>query len=52
MSRKIIAGLFASLDGVVEMAERSVLPYFDDELEDHIRSDQDQADTILLGRRR
>jgi dihydrofolate reductase len=49
--RKIVAGLFVSLDGVVEMPEQSILPYFDGELVEVIQSDQDEADTILLGRR-
>jgi dihydrofolate reductase len=49
--RKIVAGLFVSLDGVVEMPERSILPYFDDEVVELLQADQDEADTILLGRR-
>ena len=49
--RKIVAGLFMSLDGVVEMPEQSILPYFSDELVEMLRADQDEADAILLGRR-
>ena len=49
--RKLVAGLFVSLDGVVEIAEQAILPYFNDEVVELIQSDQDAADTILLGRR-
>jgi dihydrofolate reductase len=49
--RKIVAGLFVSLDGVVDMPQDTILPYFDDEVVGIIRADQDEADTILLGRR-
>jgi dihydrofolate reductase len=49
--RKIVAGLFVSLDGVVEMPEQSILPYFNDELVEMLRADQDEADAVLLGRR-
>jgi dihydrofolate reductase len=49
--RKIVAGLFVSLDGVVEMPEQSIHPYFNDEVVELLRADQDEADAILLGRR-
>jgi dihydrofolate reductase len=49
--RKLVAGLFVTLDGVVEMPEESILPFFDDEVVETLRADQDEADTILLGRR-
>jgi dihydrofolate reductase len=49
--RRIVAGLFVSLDGVVEMDEESIGSYFNDEVVEQIQSDQDEADTILLGRR-
>ena len=43
--RRIVAGLFVSLDGVVDMQDRSIAPYFSDELIAHIQADQEKADT-------
>jgi len=49
--RKLVAGLFISLDGVVEAPDRWQSPYFNDELMAGISAGVAQADTILLGRR-
>src|SRR5690348_18393594 len=48
--RKIIAGLFVSLDGVVEAPETWTGPYFSQEIGQHIGSSFAQSDTLLLGR--
>lgn len=47
--RKIVSGLFMSLDGVVEAPERWVR--FNDELGAEIDAQMAAADTLLLGRR-
>lgn len=49
--RKIVAGLFMSLDGVVEAPERWHFPYFNDEMGEIVRSQMASSDTMLLGRR-
>lgn len=49
--RKIVAGLFISLDGVVEAPERWQMPYFNDEMGAEIGGLMAAADTLLLGRR-
>jgi dihydrofolate reductase len=49
--RKIVAGLFVSLDGVVEAPERWQAPYFNDEMGQAVASQMATADTMLLGRR-
>ena len=49
--RKIVAGLFMSLDGVVESPEKWHFPYFNDEMGQEIGSQMAGADTMLLGRR-
>jgi len=49
--RKIVAGLFVSLDGVVEAPERWHFPYFNGEMAEIIGSQMTSADTMLLGRR-
>ncbi len=49
--RKIVAGLFMSLDGVVESPEKWQFPYFNDEMGQAVESGMADADTILLGRR-
>ena len=46
--RKIIAGLFISLDGVVEAPDQWHFPYFDDQMGQAVGSQM--SDTILLGR--
>src|SRR5579864_9653060 len=48
--RKITAGLFISLDGVVEAPEQWTGPYSNDELGQHIGSQFAASDTLLLGR--
>jgi dihydrofolate reductase len=49
--RKIVAGLFVSLDGVVEAPERWQGPYASDEMGRTVGSRMAAADTMLLGRR-
>jgi dihydrofolate reductase len=48
--RKIVAGLFVSLDGVVESPENGTGPYFNDEVGQEIGSQMAAADSMLLGR--
>jgi dihydrofolate reductase len=48
--RKIVAGLFISLDGVVEAPETWQFPYFNDEMGAAVAAQMDAADTLLLGR--
>ncbi len=49
--RKLVSGLFMSLDGVVESPSSWVGPYFNDELAEWIGAGLPRADAILLGRR-
>ncbi len=49
--RKIVAGLFMTLDGVVEASETWTSEYFDAEVRRMIQSQFDAADALLLGRR-
>ena len=49
--RKVVAGLFMSLDGVVEASDGWQLPYFDDEMLEAIDASSARTDAILLGRR-
>jgi dihydrofolate reductase len=49
--RKIIAGLFISLDGVVEAPETWHFPYFNHEMGEAVAAQAEAADTMLLGRR-
>lgn len=49
--RKIVAGLFISLDGVVEAPDTWQFPYFNDEMGAAVTAQMDAADTMLLGRR-
>jgi dihydrofolate reductase len=49
--RKIVSGLFMSLDGVVESPSSWASPYFDDELFGWMAAGLPQADAIVLGRR-
>lgn len=49
--RKIVAGLYVSLDGVFEAPETWHFPYFNDEMSQTIASQMAAADTMLLGRR-
>ena len=48
--RKIVAGLFVSLDGVVETPEQWTGPYFGAEVGSHIGSMIAGGDTMLFGR--
>jgi dihydrofolate reductase len=49
--RKIWAGLFMSLDGVVESPDRWVFPYFNEEVGQAVGAGSQAADAMLLGRR-
>jgi dihydrofolate reductase len=49
--RKIVAGLFLSLDGVMESPEEWTGPYMNDEMGQAIGSQLAAADAMLLGRR-
>ena len=49
--RKIVAGLFMSLDGVVEAPETWHFPYFNDEMGQIVSDQMAASDTMLLGRR-
>ncbi|MEV6549605.1 dihydrofolate reductase family protein [Streptomyces sp. NPDC051597] len=49
--RKITAGLFISLDGVVEAPDQWHFPYFDDEMGAAVGAMLGTADTVLFGRR-
>jgi dihydrofolate reductase len=49
--RKIVAGLFMTLDGVVESPEKWQFAYFNDEVGQAVGSAMAEADTMLLGRR-
>src|SRR6266705_1600016 len=49
--RKITAGLFISLDGVVEAPDQWHFPYFNDEMGAAVNATLGPADTILFGRK-
>jgi dihydrofolate reductase len=49
--RKIIAGLFISLDGVVEAPDQWHFPYFNEEMGAAVNATLGAADTILFGRK-
>jgi dihydrofolate reductase len=49
--RKITAGLFISLDGVVEDPQDWHFPYFNDEMGAAVDATLGAADTVLLGRK-
>ena len=49
--RKITAGLFISLDGVVEAPDQWHFPYFNEEMGDAVGATLGAADTILFGRK-
>lgn len=49
--RKIVAGLFLSLDGVAESPDRWVFPYFTEEVGKVVDSNIGSSDAMLLGRR-
>ncbi|MGW7478074.1 dihydrofolate reductase family protein [Nonomuraea muscovyensis] len=48
--RKIVAGLFISLDGVVESPEKWHFPYYNDELGEIVGAQMADSDAMLLGR--
>ena len=48
--RKIVAGLFISLDGVVEAPQDWHFPYFNDEMGEAVADQASAADTMLFGR--
>ena len=48
--RKIVAGLFISLDGVIESPQDWHFPYFNDEMGNVVTEQVDASDTMLLGR--
>jgi dihydrofolate reductase len=49
--RKITAGLFVSLDGVVESPEQWTGPYFNEEVSQEVGASFAATDAMLLGRR-
>jgi dihydrofolate reductase len=49
--RKIVAGLFISLDGVVEAPDQWHFPYFNDEMGVAVTATLGAADTVLFGRK-
>ncbi len=49
--RKIVSGLFISLDGVVEAPDQWHFPYFNDEMGEAVGSLVAEADAMLLGRK-
>jgi dihydrofolate reductase len=49
--RKIVAGLFMSLDGVVESPQSWHFPYMNDEMGAAVAETMASSDTMLLGRR-
>ncbi|MDJ0356652.1 dihydrofolate reductase family protein [Paenarthrobacter sp. PH39-S1] len=49
--RKIIAGLFISLDGVVEAPQNWQFPYYNDQVGQKIAAMAASADTLILGRK-
>jgi dihydrofolate reductase len=49
--RKITAGLFISLDGVVEAPDQWHFPYFNDEMGAAVNATIGSSDTLLLGRK-
>lgn len=49
--RKITAGLFMSLDGVVEAPDQWHFPYFNDEMGAAVDATLGAADTVLFGRK-
>ena len=48
--RKIVAGLFISLDGVYERPDQWHFPYFNDEMGNAVDEQMAAADAMLLGR--
>lgn len=48
--RKIVAGLFISLDGVTEAPDQWHFPYFNDEMGRAVGANMERSDALLLGR--
>ena len=48
--RKIVAGTFLSLDGVMESPDKWHFPYFDDAMGNAVGEQMAEADAMLLGR--
>jgi dihydrofolate reductase len=48
--RKIVAGLFISLDGVIEAPHEWHFPYFNDDMGEAVSAQMQKSDTMLLGR--
>jgi dihydrofolate reductase len=48
--RKIVSGLFISLDGVIEAPHEWHFPYFNDEMGAAVDAQMKKSDTMLLGR--
>jgi dihydrofolate reductase len=48
--RKIVAGTFVSLDGVMEAPDQWHFPYFDEAMGEAVGSQMAEADAMLLGR--
>jgi dihydrofolate reductase len=49
--RKIVAGLFISLDGVTEAPDQWHFPYFNDEMGQAVGAGMARSDALLMGRR-
>ena len=49
--RKITAGLFIALDGVVEAPDQWHFPYFNEEMGAAVTASLGAADTVLFGRK-
>src|SRR5215217_4934098 len=49
--RKVTAGLFIALDGVVEAPDQWHFPYFNDEMGAAVSATLGTADTLLFGRK-
>ena len=49
--KKIIAGLFISLDGVVEAPDQWHFPYFNEEMGAAVDASLGRSDTMLFGRK-
>jgi dihydrofolate reductase len=49
--QKIVAGLFISLDGVVEAPDQWHFPYFNDEMGNAVGETLGKSDTMLFGRK-
>jgi len=48
--RKIVAGLFVSLDGAAEAPDKWHFPYFNEEMEEAVGAQMAESDALLLGR--